>query len=377
MKNMKWPKNSTRTSPPVGPDTPPLSPRAVVLAVLGIVTLGVAILSVAVSYTILEPAFGGWAVPTVGALDALWVVFQVTEILAGNNRRRATRVLWAGLVLTAINAAIPTADLILSRTDGFELAIVLTPIAIIATKAAWWIVLPSLGRKTSTDTQRTIAERRQTVADQLETMEADAAHRIELLEMAKTLEERVAEAETAYRLSVLKAQQTMTQELHAQAEATAQIVREKPLPPEVAAIRLPEFGTWTPTAPALPGTDGTQVRALTGGTGGTEAGDPSHPAAHTVTLADLAAVAGVPVPQPGEQLTDAQLDVVLRQLRYGKNPPASYRKARDAFRAANFVGSEERIRTAWVALMAKEHGASQTDADTAEDSEDESEDADA
>lgn len=90
------------------------SPRGTVLSVLGLVTLGVAILSVAVSYQILEPAFGAWAVPVVGALDALWCVFQATEILAGNNRRRVWRVQAAGLTLTFVNAAIPTADLILS-----------------------------------------------------------------------------------------------------------------------------------------------------------------------------------------------------------------------------------------------------------------------
>ncbi|MBJ6636954.1 hypothetical protein H4K36_01425 [Streptomyces sp. DHE7-1] len=45
--------------------------------------------------------------PTVGALDALWVVFQATEILSCNNRRRAGRVRWAGLALTLVNAAIP------------------------------------------------------------------------------------------------------------------------------------------------------------------------------------------------------------------------------------------------------------------------------
>ncbi|GLW04776.1 hypothetical protein [Streptomyces lavendulae] len=98
-----------------------LAPRELVLIVLGLVTLGVAVLSVSVSYQILEPPFGGWAVPTVGALDALWVVFQATEVLAGNNRGRARRVMAAGLALTAINAAIPTADLIINRAHGFEL----------------------------------------------------------------------------------------------------------------------------------------------------------------------------------------------------------------------------------------------------------------
>ncbi|MFE7779293.1 hypothetical protein ACFU5O_36615 [Streptomyces sp. NPDC057445] len=333
------------------------SPRGTVLSILGVVTLGVAILSVAVSYQILEPRFGGWAVPTVGALDALWVVFQATEILAGNNTRRVRRVQRAGLALTAVNAAIPTLHLIFSGPGGFDLAMVLTPIAIVATKAAWWVALPSLGRKVSAATRQRIDGKRQDVADRLEEMEAEAAHRIELLELATALEEKVAEAETAYRLSVLAAQQSMTKELHEQAEATAKTVAEKVLPASVAGIRLPVLGQWTPTAPALPGTvaigTGTQVSAPSTESG-TPGGTPAHQAAQAVMLAELAAVAGVPVPKPGEQLTDGQMDVVLRHLRYCDDPPLSYRQARDAFRRAGFVGSEERVRRAWVALLSKE-----------------------
>ncbi|MFB7598378.1 hypothetical protein [Streptomyces sp. NPDC056160] len=367
----------------------PPSPRRAVLAILGVVTLGVAVLSVAVSYQILEPRFGGWAVPTVGALDALWVVFQATEILAGNHRRRARRVQWAGLALTAVNAAIPTTDLILSGTGGrFDLAVVLTPIAIVATKTAWWIALPSLGRQVSASTRKRLDAKRQEVADRLEEMEAEAAHRIELLELARTLDGQVAKAETAYRKAVLRAQQTMTEELHGQAEATAQTIAEMALPESVAAIRLPELGQWTPTAPALPGTAesgrhtlGTQVSALTYGSGtpsGTPGvpggGTPARPAVPSVMLAELAAVAGVPVPQPDQPLSDDQMAVVLRRLRYSDDPPLSYRKARDAYRRAGFIGSEERIRHAFATVMTNE-GAGEASEEA--DSEEESEDADA
>ncbi|MFF8911554.1 hypothetical protein [Streptomyces olivaceoviridis] len=360
MKKRKWPQPSR---------------REVVLGALGIITLGVAVLSVAVSYRILEPPFGTWAVPTVGALDSLWCVFQAAEILSGNNRARARRVRWAGLALTLVNAAIPTVDLALRLKNtgaGFDMAVVIAPVAIVATKGAWWITLPSLGRRVSGATRRTIADRRQQVADQLEKMEADTADRIELLNLARDLNERVAEAETAYRLSVLKTQQTMTEELHEQAQATVGTVAEKALPAMVAAITLPELdAAFTPAAPALPGTltgtplpgrhtADTQVSALprktntpSGTVGGTASGTP----AHAVTLADLAAVAGVPVPQPGEQLTDAQISVVLRHLRYCDDPPLSYRQARDSYRGAGYMGSEERIRHAWAALLTNEgHG---------------------
>ncbi|MGW2444487.1 hypothetical protein [Streptomyces sp. NPDC001675] len=364
--------------------------RGTVLAILGVVTLGVAVLSMAVSYQILQPPFGKWAVPTVGALDALWVVFQATEILSCNNRRRAGRVRWAGLALTLVNAAIPTVDLALrlkSTDTGFDLAVVIAPIAIVATKGAWWIALPALGRRVSDKTRRTIATRRQQVADQLEEMEAEAADRIELLTLATDLNERVSDAETAYRLSVLKTQQTMTENLHEQAETTAATIAKKVLPASVAAIALPELGTFKPGAPALPGTPtgtplpgrdtlGTQVNALPHASGTaavTPTGTPAHPAAHTVTLTDLAAVEGVPVPQPGEQLTDTQIGVVLRHLRYSDDPPLSFRQARSSYRGAGYQGSEERIRHAWAALRANEGHGEMTDTATDDEA---SEDAD-
>lgn len=86
----------------------------------------------------------------------------------------------------------------------------------------------------------------------------------------------------------------------------------------------------------------------------TMTGTADTPPVHPVTLADLAAVATVPTPVPGEPLTDAQLDVVLRYLRYTDDPPRSYRQARDEFRDRGFVGSEERIRRVWGALLTHE-----------------------
>ncbi|MEU3550673.1 hypothetical protein [Streptomyces longwoodensis] len=384
------------------------SPREAVLGVLGVITLGVALLSVYVSYTILHPRFSGWAVPTVGALDALWVVFQATEILAGANRRRARRVQMAGLALTLVNAAIPTTDLILHSRGGFDLAVVLTPVAIIATKAAWWITLPSLGRKVSDKTWQKLSAERQEVADRLEALEADATNRIELLVAATDLEDRVAEAETAYRLSVLKRQQQMVEALYAQAEATAEVVEEMPLPAAVAQIALPTMDGWTPAAPALAVTASRDAHTAPGraldagrdassnGVGSGHAGQGASDGGRdgerhggrdedrdAVALTGLAAVAGVPVPQPGEPLTDGQLDVVLRHLRYRDDPPMSYRQGGTAFRDAGFVASEKRLRKAWGALMSVEESVAQADtAGTAsgadeEEREDEPEDSDA
>ncbi|MPY57441.1 hypothetical protein [Streptomyces spongiae] len=78
------------------------------------------------------------------------------------------------------------------------------------------------------------------------------------------------------------------------------------------------------------------------------------PVTPPVTLEEIAAVAGVPVPVTGEPLTDAQLVVVLRHLRYSDDPPLSYRQAVAAFREGGFVGGEQRVRKAWGSLMSHE-----------------------
>ncbi|BBC35859.1 uncharacterized protein SGFS_071530 [Streptomyces graminofaciens] len=78
------------------------------------------------------------------------------------------------------------------------------------------------------------------------------------------------------------------------------------------------------------------------------------PVTPPVTLDEIAAVAGVPVPVPGEPLTDQQLVVVLRHLRYSDDPPLSYRQAVTGFREGGFVGGEGRVRRAWGSLMSHE-----------------------
>ncbi|WP_411152971.1 hypothetical protein [Streptomyces sp. A30] len=347
------------------------SPRALVLGVLGAITLGVAVLSMAVSYQILNPAFGAWASPTVVALDALWVVLQATEVLAANNRSRTRRVQWAGMVLTAVIAAIPTVDLILTGTgQGFDLAVVLTPVAIVSTKSVWWLVLPSLGRRVSPATREAIAARRQEVADKLERMEADAADRIELLAVAGDLQERVSAAETGYRLSTLKAQKRMTDRLHGQAVSTADTVASKPLPELVATIALPELEGWEPPSLALPVTPVTRAVTQISGANSKEAEESSRRERLLVTVAEIAAVTGVPTPVTGTPLTNDQITVVLRALRYSEDPPMSYRQAAAEFRRAGYLGGEDRVRPLWRELKRQE---SEEETEEAEESEEEAE----
>lgn len=77
-----------------------------------------------------------------------------------------------------------------------------------------------------------------------------------------------------------------------------------------------------------------------------------------ITLQELADVAGVDLPKPGVTLTDEQLEVVLRWLRYGMEPPRSYRDAQKAFRHNKFQGGEHRVRRIWAEIEQRETGAS-------------------
>jgi hypothetical protein len=121
-------------------------------------------------------------------------------------------------------------------------------------------------------------------------------------------------------------------------------------------------GARTPSHPAVGGSrdavadrDGSGVTdAVTDGRSGTGPVTQGVTGEVTVTLEEVAAVAGVPVPVTGERLTDPQMTVVLRHLRYRKDPPLSYRQAVAAFRDEGFVGGEERIRRTWGELMSQE-----------------------
>ena len=76
-----------------------------------------------------------------------------------------------------------------------------------------------------------------------------------------------------------------------------------------------------------------------------------------LTLQELADAAGVDLPQPGARLSDEQLSIVLRWLRYAMEPPRSYRQAQKEFRAAGFTAREERVRLAWSQIEAREEAA--------------------
>lgn len=78
--------------------------------------------------------------------------------------------------------------------------------------------------------------------------------------------------------------------------------------------------------------------------------DASH-TGHGISLADMCLVTDVTMPIAGESMTDDQVSLVLRFLRYREDPPMSYRQAADAFRNAGYGCSETRLRMAWAELV--------------------------
>lgn len=112
----------------------------------------------------------------------------------------------------------------------------------------------------------------------------------------------------------------------------------------------PSNGTVTPVAPV--GTQASRDLSRYGDTHPSQGG-------HGLSLAEMSAVTGVPMPEAGEQLTDDQVGLVLRYLRYGQDPPMSYRAAATMFRTAGFMCSEERLRIAFSVLVDAETRGSQ------------------
>lgn len=73
-----------------------------------------------------------------------------------------------------------------------------------------------------------------------------------------------------------------------------------------------------------------------------------------MTLQELAQAGGVDLPEAGVTLSDEQLEIVLRWLRYSMEPPRSYRQAQEAFRKAGYRAREERVRRIWGEIETRE-----------------------
>jgi len=86
-----------------------------------------------------------------------------------------------------------------------------------------------------------------------------------------------------------------------------------------------------------------------------ERGDQA-PAEGAMALQELADIAGVDLPEQGVTLSDEQLEVVLRWLRYSMEPPRSYRQAQAEFRKHGYRAREERVRRIWGEIETREAG---------------------
>ncbi|MFC8832334.1 hypothetical protein ACFT8V_03930 [Streptomyces griseoincarnatus] len=179
----------------------------------------------------------------------------------------------------------------------------------------------------------------------------EMARQIARAETLTKAEEKIAKARAKAEKRLRKADEKHGEEAAAFAARPLILTVTAPGTARAVAVPAPSVEALAVTPAELPVT-ATDTQASTADTPADGTADT--PPAHPVTLADLATVKGVPTPVPGEPLTDAQLDVVLRHLRYTDDPPRSYRQARADFRDRGFVGSEERVRRVWGALMSHE-----------------------
>lgn len=72
--------------------------------------------------------------------------------------------------------------------------------------------------------------------------------------------------------------------------------------------------------------------------------------AGSLDLAGVCAVHEVPLPVPGESLTDKQVTAILTWLRYSQTPPASFRQALKAFRSEGYRATDKTLQALWRAL---------------------------
>ncbi|MEU8839954.1 hypothetical protein AB0D97_12605 [Streptomyces roseus] len=117
---------------------------------------------------------------------------------------------------------------------------------------------------------------------------------------------------------------------------------------------LPEQGGHTLATQVIPEIEAVAMPPVTTDESDGEIGVEQTLVEGAMTLEELAAAAGVQVPEPGVTLTDEQLEVVVRWLRYAMEPPRSYRQAYAAFKDAGFQARENRVRRTWGEIETRE-----------------------
>lgn len=115
-----------------------------------------------------------------------------------------------------------------------------------------------------------------------------------------------------------------------------------------------EQGGHTVATPVIPEIEAVAQQPVALGETDSEADVEQVPVEDAMTLEELAVAASVDVPEPGVTLTDEQLEVVVRWLRYAMKPPRSYRQAYAAFKDAGFQARENRVRRTWGEIETRE-----------------------
>ncbi|MFE9844710.1 hypothetical protein [Streptomyces goshikiensis] len=116
----------------------------------------------------------------------------------------------------------------------------------------------------------------------------------------------------------------------------------------------PEHGGHTLATQVIPEIEAMAISPVTTDETDSEPGVEQVPIEGAMTLEELAVAAGVEVPKPGVTLSDEQLEVVVRWLRYAMEPPRSYRQAYAAFKGAGFQARENRVRRTWGEIETRE-----------------------
>jgi hypothetical protein len=116
----------------------------------------------------------------------------------------------------------------------------------------------------------------------------------------------------------------------------------------------PELGGHAVVTQVIPEIEGVTTQLVTPDESDADLDVQQVPVEGAMTLEELAQAAGVETPKKSMHLSDGQLEVVLRWLRYTMEPPRSYRQAQDAFRKAGFQSREGRIRRIWGEIETRE-----------------------
>lgn len=186
-----------------------------------------------------------------------------------------------------------------------------------------------------------------------------AGHRAELRRQI-ALAEVLTGAQMEISKARAKAEKTLTEvdRKHGQkaaAFASRDLLMIGPRPAATGAGHAPaEQGGHTVATQVIPEIEAAATTPVTPDETGSEPAVEQVPTKGAMSLEDLARAAGVETPKPKTTLSDEQLEVVVRWLRYAMEPPRSYRQAYVAFLKADFKAREGRIRRIWGEIETRE-----------------------